>query len=603
MAEYRINEEQNGIEVIFEEKPEAGTLDALKASGFRWHRVKKLWYAKNTESRMALVQSIATGQKIESAPKAAKVDMINLDNLGENRPTNFYGADLAMAIREDLKRRGVSGVTVRARRVTHDTGITVTIKATAEDFASVEEAKNRMQFSSFYCQAARHGVYTGKKWVYNLDELTEEQQQEEYNNYILYHCQKAPQINEHHLIDCRNDYFTITTAFYNKIVAVFKIANQWNWNRSDSMTDYFDIGYFLDIEVKAPETIEPRQTMTDAERDAYDVEIAEKEAREAAQMAEWERQQEESRRLAEEAEKARQESRKIIDNNITVEDLTEEKQIFVEGLAAGIGKESTLSEVHKTFTEYGHTEDALISRKVTFATREAFEAFAGLLLDDFDFLAGMGGTGTEDSRMDGIELYQLTEDQRKSIKWNACNCIGIYVDGKLEMVCNPEGYNYSRYTYYVTDSTTIRDAQEATEEQRKEAETKPAFYFPAPVEEQAAWLSVGQDVTIYQCDGWMLNSIYAGAGTITAIRTGKYAQYSGVYITLLTGRKSKEIFIRNGKNCLIYDGIKPALPDSLTREQVTPMMYKMFNASELFPKVIEYYEKQGFKPLLDTIQR
>lgn len=604
MTQYRINAEQNGIEILFAEKPEAATLEALKASGFRWHRVKKLWYAKNTAERMALAQSIADGQQTTTeAPKAAKVDMINLDNLGENRPANFYGAELAKAIRDDLKRRGVSGVTVRARRVTHDTGITVTVKATESDFASIEEAKNRMNFSSFYCKAARHGIYTGSQWVYNLDALTEDEQRKEYDNYIMYHCTKAPEISTHYIENCRDDYFTITTDFYNKLVAVFKIANQWNWNHSDSQSDYFDIGYFLDIDVKAPEVIQPRERMTEAERTAYDEEIEAKEAEEAARMAEWERQQEESRRQAAEYERKRQEARELIENNITVEDLTEDAQIFVEGLAAGIGKESTLTEVKETFADYGHTGDALITRKVTFATREAFEAFAGLLLDDFEWLNGKGGTGTEDERMEGVSLYQLTEEQRQSVKWYACDCIGIYVNGQLEMVCNPEGYSYSRYTYYPTENTITRAAAEATEEQRKEAEEKPAFYFPAPVEEQAAQIAVGQAVTVYQTDGWMLNNICAGSGTVTAIRAGKYAQHTGVYITLANGRTAKEIFIRNGKYCLIYDGIKPSLPASITREQVTPMMYKLLNASELFQKVIEYYSKQGSKPLLDTIQR
>lgn len=604
MTMYKINQELDGIEIIFTEKPEAATLDALKSAGFRWHRAKKLWYAKNTAERMALVEKIADGQQTTTeAPKAAKVDMINLDNLGENRPANFYGAELAKAIREDMKRRGVSGVTVRARRVTHDTGITVTIKATAEDFASVEEAKNRMPFSSFYCKAARHGVYTGEKWVYNLDELTEEQQQEEYNNYILYHCQKAPEINTHYLTDHRNDYYTITTAFYNKVVAVFNIANQWNWNRSDSMTDYYDIGYFLDIDVKAPEDREPREVMTDAERKEYAEELEAKEAEEAARMAEWERQQEESRRQAAEYERKRQEARELIANNITVEDLTEDLQIYVVGLAAGIGKEATMDEVKKTFEEYHSTEDAVITRRVTFATREAFEAFSGLLLDDFDWLEGKGGTGTDDSRMEGVSLYQLTEDQRQSVKWYACDCIGVYVGDSLEMVCNPEGYSYSRYTYIPTEESEIRSAKAEAEKQSKEAEEKPAFYFPAPVEEQVARLAVGQDVTIYQTDGWMLQNIEAAAGTITEIRAGKYAQHTGVYITVTNGRRYKEIFIRDGKQCLIYEGIKAALPDSVTREQINSQMYKLLNYDEQFPRLLEYYGGQGIKPLLDTIQR
>ena len=58
-----INKELNGIEVIFEDKPAQAVIDSLKNNGFRWHRVKKLWYAKNTAERLALAESIADGRR------------------------------------------------------------------------------------------------------------------------------------------------------------------------------------------------------------------------------------------------------------------------------------------------------------------------------------------------------------------------------------------------------------------------------------------------------------------------------------------------------------------------------------------------------------
>lgn len=65
MTRFEINKELNGIEVIFESKPAQAVIDSLKSNGFRWHRVKKLWYAKNTKERLALVESI-TGTKRET---------------------------------------------------------------------------------------------------------------------------------------------------------------------------------------------------------------------------------------------------------------------------------------------------------------------------------------------------------------------------------------------------------------------------------------------------------------------------------------------------------------------------------------------------------
>ena len=59
-----INDELNGIELTFDSKPEAATLEALKAAGYRWHKVKKLWYAKNTPDRLQLAKAITGGEPI-----------------------------------------------------------------------------------------------------------------------------------------------------------------------------------------------------------------------------------------------------------------------------------------------------------------------------------------------------------------------------------------------------------------------------------------------------------------------------------------------------------------------------------------------------------
>lgn len=600
-AKYTINQELDGIEITFEDKPEAATLEALKASGYRWHRVKKLWYAKNTAERLSLAQSITDGQTAAATvAKATNAEVINLDNLGENKPS-LYGAELAKAIREDLKRRGVKGCTVRARRVTYDTGITVTIKATPEDFASIEEAKARFSFGSFTASAATHGFYNGKKWVYNLSDYSEEEQEAEYNKYMLFQASKAPQINAHWLLNNRNDYFTITTAFYNKIVAAYKIANQWNYDHSDPMTDYFDVGYYLDIDIKAPEAFEIREEMTDAEREAYAEEIRKEEEETAARIAAYKAEEEERRRQAEEAAKRFAALRETVLQNIAVIDLEESEQIYITNLVGGIGKECNLAELAEEIERSPHHTDALVTRKVVFSTGEAFAAYGELLLYDFDFLAKKGGTASEDVRLEGVaSFYNLNEDQRKNIKWFSNDCVACYVGEELQLVCDPQGYNYCRYAYIPTAETETRNATEEREKQRKESETKTAFYFPEPVADQAAKLQPGQAITIYQCDGWILNNIETGAGIVSRVEAGNYAQYSGVYIYFTNNKKA---FIRDNKDCLIYAGIKERLPEQITRRKISANMYEIRNYTELFPLVLDYYSEQGEAPIIDTIQR
>lgn len=63
---YALNAELNGIEISFTEKPASEILHALKALGFRWHNVKKLWYAKQNAERLALAEKIAGGKQSEN---------------------------------------------------------------------------------------------------------------------------------------------------------------------------------------------------------------------------------------------------------------------------------------------------------------------------------------------------------------------------------------------------------------------------------------------------------------------------------------------------------------------------------------------------------
>lgn len=54
-----LNEEFNGIEIRFSEKPEPEVIAKLKAHSFRWHMRKKMWYAKQTPSRLDFANKLS----------------------------------------------------------------------------------------------------------------------------------------------------------------------------------------------------------------------------------------------------------------------------------------------------------------------------------------------------------------------------------------------------------------------------------------------------------------------------------------------------------------------------------------------------------------
>ena len=613
MAKINFNQELNGIEISFESKPEAATIEALKANGYRWHKVKKLWYAKQTPERVALAESLTDGQPAPVAPSSTAAEVINMDNLSI-KPANFsyHGADLAKLIREDLKKRGVKGVTVRSDNRGYTTSITVTVKASQSDFSSLEEYQERYNYSHFSCDASCYrGVYVGNRWIYSAEweTMTEEARQDAYINHCKYYLTHNFDINVYHTE--RENYPALTTSFYNKVVSILKIANQWNYNNSDIMTDYFDVGYYLDIDIKAPEGLEVRESMTDEERTAYAAEL-EKERQEREEALK--RYEEERKQAEEEAKKRKaweEEARARIADNIEVVDLDEAEKMYITDLHSGCGKECDIDEVRESIAEReASAEDAEITRKIIFTDRAALDDFSNMFLYDFDFLESKGGSGTVDARLpEDIEPWKLNTAQRESVKFYICDAVAVYFNNELQFVIDPEGHTYARYILIPTESTEIRKAAEELQKQEEESKEKPAFYFPESVEKQADALHIGQQITIYQCDGWILNSINGGAGTVTGFYIGDYAQYKNVlYIELMDKRgRITQTHIRNDNECLVYEGIKPSLPESVTYREIKTgtgyTMKEMFNYNELIPNTYNYYKSIGETPIIDTWQR
>ena len=105
-----LNKELKGIEVSFTKKPKRDVLTVLKANGFRWHRVKMLWYAKENKERLALVAKMSelTEEEIIKAytmptnpnpnPNQAKSQVCNMSRPSsiteptpKKKPVNKYG--------------------------------------------------------------------------------------------------------------------------------------------------------------------------------------------------------------------------------------------------------------------------------------------------------------------------------------------------------------------------------------------------------------------------------------------------------------------------------------------------------------------------------
>lgn len=76
-ATYALNADNNGIEITFSGKPSEQIREQIKKAGYRWHKIKKVWYAKQTEARLKLAESISSGQVNEITPEPAKKEKVN----------------------------------------------------------------------------------------------------------------------------------------------------------------------------------------------------------------------------------------------------------------------------------------------------------------------------------------------------------------------------------------------------------------------------------------------------------------------------------------------------------------------------------------------
>lgn len=71
MLKYEVlkNEEFKGLEVYFENRPNKNILDYLKSNGFKWHTIKKCWFAKDNEKNQKVINGLNGEHKEETKTK------------------------------------------------------------------------------------------------------------------------------------------------------------------------------------------------------------------------------------------------------------------------------------------------------------------------------------------------------------------------------------------------------------------------------------------------------------------------------------------------------------------------------------------------------
>lgn len=590
------NENFNSFELTFDGKPSEKIRDILKANGYRWHGKRGIWYGYkdisallNDEQPAATITTANTEQ-----PKSKK-----LAPLWERTRT------------DDLPKYGTDNELKKAAR---DSGKCYDKAAAAIIRKHLRERFPEVKFSV---------TSGGAGYLMNVDITIKS------SPYALHEVKGDPNAHDYHY---RYDHKEKS----DELAAVLEYCNALHRAfDADDGDRYADYGAYHDLYGGASLYYEYEQTEPTAEQRA-DMEvfkIAKAQDEEQERIESERRWQEEERRREQQQreyeERMAQEyaDELLILEHIEVEDLPEDGRIVALGLACGAGKEATLDEVRETINatdENGkpqlvHFTDAEIWRKVKFTNEELFTKFCKMFSRDWNFCMNMGGTTSEDVRLEQIDIDKLTAEQRATVHFFDCKCIGVYLNGVLQFVIDPQGHNYARYVYLPAilfkrdEETDEYPAAKYRAEHKAKSEHLTPFYIPAPLSEQieSANLQAGEEITILKIDSWIC-SAQSISGKLISATPQPYAQYNvAARITLITQGKRKEsiIITHAGENFVLYRGILPAIPESLKYTTVHEgagaitqrVNFAGAGADDFLKKAIAYYKELGYSPIINLI--
>jgi hypothetical protein len=226
----------------------------------------------------------------------------------------------------------------------------------------------------------------------------------------------------------------------------YTYAQSWNYNNSDLMTDYFDVNFYGAYKVsynynqrecKPNETeIETdflaKKSEFDAEQKKQEEERIKKGVEEyIIRQAEYEK-----------AEAERQKKIHRIEKNAEIKTVN----YTIVNAILKANKDDNLDHT-EIYDEKQCRETCQVSREVHFTT-EVYALFEKQLMSDYSFFDGMGGSRTDDRRIQSsIDYDMMTEEERETVEWYNIDCVAIYCDGELKLIVDPQGYNYARYVY------------------------------------------------------------------------------------------------------------------------------------------------------------
>ena len=191
----------------------------------------------------------------------------------------------------------------------------------------------------------------------------------------------------------------------------------------------------------------------------FDIKLAEaeelKRVEEEREYQEYLIKMEQEKKEAEERQKQVKADKEYINNNVEVVDLEEENQYFVKNAYfANLNKNNTLERYQEEVEKGDYYLNTLkVTREIHFKDEESYNLYINMLLHDFDFINGTGGSYTDDLRINSMtDYYNMTSEEQKTVEW-LLQGVAVYVNNELMFVVDAQGYCYARYVGLVGENT------------------------------------------------------------------------------------------------------------------------------------------------------
>lgn len=389
-----LNEEKNGIEIRFSDKPTTEVIEALKSNGFRWSSKQKMWFAKQTQERIEFTIFLNNGEELSSMFKN-KIEKSHTYDLWEMTRVNEIGNNFEKCKIYDAK-----------------------------EIAAIvrKHIKPRFPMCKFSVKSDYNSIdvdLLASPFAKDSDELKA----------IIHY--------------------------------VYVFVESYNYDNSDSMTDYFDVNFYFSSErnivsynyeqTEISENIKNMVTMFHQKKAEWEqAEVM----REEEEFKAREKQIEIDRQIAAEERKRIEADTRAIEDGVVVSDC-ENPYYILDLKCPNLNKFCTIAEAKKVIDDENFKIRVCQITRDVHMSSELFEKFKNMLMCNFSFITGMGGSGTLDNRINEmIDYNKMTKEEKETVEFYDCNCVAIYCKNELMLVCNPEGYGYARYVLIPGESYT-----------------------------------------------------------------------------------------------------------------------------------------------------